>query len=82
MSRIPSFGRMFNLSSVKVDGPSGPYLEPRVKAVGTVEDEELYARCKNTYLIFKEQGLRVKEESMAEDTAETSTGPAAGTTEY
>ena len=74
MSRIPSFGRMFNLTSVKIDGPSGPYLEPRVKAVGRVEDEELYARCKEMYLIFKQQGLRVKEETMAEDASELSPG--------
>jgi hypothetical protein len=59
ISRIPSFGRLFNLFSQKVDGPSGPYLEPRTRAIGLVEDQDLFENCRQAYELFKQRGVQV-----------------------
>ena len=59
MSRAPSFGRIFELTSLKVAGPSGDYYEPRVKAAGLVTSEDLYKESRAIYLMAKERGVEV-----------------------
>lgn len=82
LSRVPSFGRIFQAYSTRVEGKEGPYLEPRMKAKGFVEDKAVYAQAKSAYETFKKLGIRVKEETMGEDAAEAGDGSAADTTEY
>ena len=59
LSRVPSFGRIFELSSVNVDGPSGKYLEPRIKADGFVADEQLFKQAQDLYEAARDRGLAV-----------------------
>jgi hypothetical protein len=66
MSRVPSFGRMFDLTSLKVDGTSGPYYEPRLKPVGFVTDQKIYELAKNIYSTAKKLGVLVDIEKEVE----------------
>lgn len=59
MSRVPAFGRVFELTSLKVEGPSGPYYEPRLKATGFVADQNVYKVAEGTYEAAKAQGVDV-----------------------
>lgn len=59
LSRVPSFGRIFQLSSLKVDGQSGPYYEPRVKALGFVGDVAVYDTAREYYEMAKTRGIEV-----------------------
>ena len=59
MSRVPTFGRLIELSSAKVEGPSGPYFEPRTKAIGFVQDHGVYDLAKSMYEMSKERGVSV-----------------------
>lgn len=60
-SRLPSFGRYFMLSSVKAESDAGPYLMPRCKADGVIEDRGYFEQCKEAYENFKRMGLHVKD---------------------
>jgi hypothetical protein len=71
MSRIPSFGRVFELSSMKVDGPSGPYFEPRFKPVGFVADAKIFNMAKDVYEAAKALGVEV---DLGPDMAESEPG--------
>ncbi len=68
ISPLPSFGRKFILSSRKVDGQSGPYLEPRVKADGFVEDKAAFDQYKEFYALFKARGVKVGDDVEGEGT--------------
>jgi hypothetical protein len=59
MSRVPTFGRLFELSSAKVNGPSGDYFEPRTKAVGFVSDQAVFRAAQDIYEISSERGVSV-----------------------
>lgn len=59
LSRVPSFGRIFQLTSLKVDGVSGPYYEPRVKALGFVGDVTVYDTAREYYNMAKDRGVDV-----------------------
>lgn len=69
MSRVPSFGRVFELSSLKVEGPSGPYYEPRVKPAGFVGDVNVYAQAEEVYKLAKSVGVDVDIGSEAQEPA-------------
>lgn len=73
MSRVPAFGRMFEFSAAKVEGPAGPYFEPRTKAVGFVQDPEVYKLAKEVYEMSAERGVSV---NLGED--EAGGGPRGG----
>lgn len=60
MSTVPAFGRQFVASGKKVDGPSGAYFEPRVKANGFVEDGEAFSKYEEVYKMFKEMGVEAQ----------------------
>lgn len=60
LSRVPAFGRVFELYSQKVDGPSGSYLEPRIKAAGFVADEQVFKAAEDLYHAARERGLAVE----------------------
>jgi len=59
MARVPSFGRVFKLSSFKVEGQSGPYYEPRIKAAGFVGDVNTYNDAEAIYQMARTQGVEV-----------------------
>jgi len=59
MSRVPSFGRMVQLHSQKIDGESGPYLEPRFKPMGFVADVNMFDDAKAVYEMAKKKGVDV-----------------------
>ena len=65
ISPVPSFGRLFTMTAVKVEGPEGPYLEPRVKASGLVQDPELFEVCTGVYEAFK--GRNISMDDLAGD---------------
>lgn len=69
MSRVPSFGRVFELTSLKVEGPSGPYYEPRVKPAGFVGDVNVYNQAKEVYELAKSVGVDVDIGSEAQEPA-------------
>jgi hypothetical protein len=69
MARVPSFGRVFELSSIKVEGPSGPYYEPRVKATGFVGDVRTYQEAEGIYNAVKAHGVEVDIASEAHEPA-------------
>lgn len=71
LSRVPAYGRVFELASAKVEGPSGPYFEPRVKALGFVSNLDTFAQAKEIYEIAFKQGVVVDVGEMegAEDRA-------------
>jgi hypothetical protein len=71
MSRVPAFGRLFELSAAKVEGPAGPYYEPRTKAVGFVQEQGIYQMAKKVYEMSAERGVQV---NLGDDEA----GPAQG----
>lgn len=70
LSRVPSFGRVFQLSSIKVEGQSGPYFEPRLKAMGFVGDVNLFNMAKEYYDMAKARGLDVDLQAEASEPAE------------
>lgn len=59
MANAPSFGRIFELTSVKVSGPEGDYYEPRLKPFGFIQDKEYFESCKSIYEAAKSQGVEV-----------------------
>lgn len=59
MSRVPAFGRLFEISALKVEGPAGPYYEPRTKAIGFVQDHKVYDLAKEVYEMSSERGVVV-----------------------
>jgi hypothetical protein len=59
MSRVPTFGRVFELSAAKVEGPAGPYFEPRTKAIGFVQDQNVYNLAKDVYEMSAKMGVQV-----------------------
>ena len=75
LSSTPSFGRVFELSSMKIPGPSGDYLEPRVKAAGFLQDEIMFNAAKELYESARERGVSVdiaEEDDAAASTADDS----------
>jgi hypothetical protein len=69
LARAPSFGCIYKLSSEKVEGQSGSYLEPRLKAQGLVKDESLFRTTENIYSTFKD--LEFEPAGVAEEHAPT-----------
>jgi hypothetical protein len=59
LSTAPAFGRLFTFSSQTVDGAEGPYLEPRFKPSGFVQDKDLFAAAKEVYEAAKQRGVQV-----------------------
>lgn len=59
MSRVPAFGRLFELSAAKVNGPAGDYYEPRTKAIGFVQDQSVYKLAESVYEMSAERGVQV-----------------------
>jgi len=57
MSAAPIYGRVFKISSKKVEGAEGPYLEPRVLGVGLVQEAGVFARTSEIYESFKDQKI-------------------------
>jgi hypothetical protein len=78
MSPVATFGRVFELSSVKVDGPSGPYYEPRFKAAGFVQDPTTFAEAEGVYNSVRTRGLRVNVDTDRVDEDHTGAGNGAG----
>ncbi|RPJ29582.1 MAG: hypothetical protein EHM33_00510 [Chloroflexi bacterium] len=78
MARVPSFGRVFQLSSFKVEGQSGPYYEPRVKAAGFVGDVNTYNEAEAIYQMARAQGVDVDIASEAHEPANTTVEDVAG----
>lgn len=59
MARAPSYGRVFELSSLKVEGPSGPYFEPRLRPLGFIDDPALFADTQAIYEMARRSGVSV-----------------------
>jgi hypothetical protein len=59
LSRVPSFGRVFDLTSLKVSGPSGEYYEPRVAALGFVDNTSLFNAAMDIYQSASKHGVAV-----------------------
>lgn len=59
MSRVPTFGRMFELSSVKVGEGGDAYYEPRIKAIGFITNPKVYNMGKEIYEMAKDRGVQV-----------------------
>lgn len=73
MSRVPAYGRVFDLSGLKVDGPSGPYYEPRLSALGFIDDINIFNESKEIYMMARERGVEVDIETVPTENGNGST---------
>ena len=68
MSRAPSFGQRFKLSSFMDNNSSNQdYFNYRPVADGFVQDEDEYAEYKGFYEAFRDAGVRIKDEDRGQD---------------
>lgn len=81
LSRAPSYGQRYIMSSVQEQGPEGPFWNYRFTANGLVQDAEEFKVYEDMYEMFKEQGLRIKDEEGMQDDAPNSGGKEAGPTD-
>lgn len=74
VTRAPSFGLVFVMSSFKDKSPAGDFYNYQFKMDGMVQDKEIYDNNFKQYQFFKDQGLKVKDlESTQEDEAAAET---------
>lgn len=73
IGRVPSFGRKFIVSSQKVDGEEGPYMEPRFKAHGLIQDQETFSITSSIYETFKTMDFNIVGEDSEEERGEETT---------
>lgn len=81
LSRAPSYGQKFLMSSVQEQGPEGPFWNYRFTANGLVQDEGQFNVFKDMYEMFKEQGLKIRDEEGLQDDTVPTGGRAAGPTD-
>ena len=74
MSRTPSFGRVFELTSEKIGSGGDAYFEPRIRAAGFITRPELYNKGKEIYEMAKERGVQV--DASPADVDEPASAPA------
>ena len=83
MNPAPSYGRIFEVSSVDEDGTSGSYKNFRIEARGHVQDEDDFKSYEHWYEVFKKMGgVRVRDLDKLQDDEGTSDAPAAESNKY
>jgi len=61
ISRLPSWGRVFNMSSYKHDHASGTFFDYKFESTGVV-DKDMASEMRDMYQYFKARGVAVKDE--------------------
>lgn len=74
LSRAPSYGQIYTMSSVQEQGPEGPFWNYKFTAAGLVQDETEYNVYRDMYEMFKEQGLKIRDEEGLQDDAMANAG--------
>jgi len=83
LNPAPSYGRIFEVSSIDESGDSGNYKNFRIEARGHVQDEEDFKTYENWYNVFKKMGgVRVRDLDKLQDDENGSGGEAAESTKY
>lgn len=83
LSRAPAFGCQFVMTSVREEGPSGPYYNYKFTAAGFVSDEDAYRQYEAQYMELREMGLRLRDIDLEpEDAATDGVGADAGAPAY
>lgn len=67
ITRAPSFGLIFNMSSTEDESPAGKFYNYQFNSEGMVQDKATYDRNFEMYQYFKSQGIQVKDLEAAQE---------------
>jgi len=71
LAQAPSYGQIYNLSSIKDDTGQGDFFNYQFDRVGYLTDETLFEQMRAMYQHFKEDGVRIKDIENLEDEGTT-----------
>lgn len=74
ITAAPSYGIVFEMSSVELEGAEGPYRNYAFKMDGFVQDPEMYKFLKEAHERFKKEGIQIKDIEGAQDEGAASGG--------
>lgn len=83
ITQAPSYGIVFDMSSVEQEGNEGPYRNYTFRMAGFVQDPEMYKFLKEAHERFKAEGIQIKDiEGAQEDGSAGGAASVEGAPEY
>ncbi len=74
LSRAPSYGMQFVMSSITEQGLEGPFKNYRFISDGFVDDKDRYEKYQQTYQLFREAGFSIRDLETAQEGDAEQTG--------
>ena len=79
ITRAPSYGQVFTVSSTQEQGDQGPYWNYKLSSNGFVTDENAFNHYRGLYEQFKETGVKIKDiEGAGDDDTGSTNAPDTG----